>query len=104
MGSKGAEGVQEGPALQGEAVSNPASFFPTLDSRCHRYSVLPALTLNGIIALDIVEGSYNTKRFKRFIHGLLDQMNTFPGPSSVVVMDNCRIHKSKDITDAIYDR
>ncbi|KAF9653505.1 hypothetical protein BDM02DRAFT_3086817, partial [Thelephora ganbajun] len=66
--------------------------------------VLPALTLNGIIALDIVEGSYNTKRFKRFISSLLDQMNVFPSPSSVVVMDNCRIHKSKDIMDMIYER
>ena len=70
----------------------------------HSYSVLPALSLDGIVALDIVEGSYNTKRFKRFIRGLLDQMNEFPGPRSVVVLDNCRIHKSKAITDMIYER
>lgn len=85
-------------------MSNPTITLPTLDSYCRRYSVLPALTLDGIIALDIVEGSYNTKRFKKFIRGLLDQMNVFPGPNSVIVMDNCRIHKSKDITDIIYER
>jgi len=104
MVSKGAKGIQECLALQGQAVSSLTTGSLALDSYCHRYSVLPALTLDGIIALDTVEGSYNTKRFKKFIHGLLDQMNVFPGPSSVVVMDNCRIHKSKDITDMIYER
>ena len=104
MGGKGAKGIQEGLTLQGQAVRNLETGFPTLNSHRCRYSVLPAMTLDGIIALDIVEGSYNTKRFKRFIRGLLDQMNVFPGPSSVIVIDNCRIHKSKDITDAIYDR
>jgi hypothetical protein len=104
VGSKGAKGIQEGFALQGQAVSTPATNLPTVDIHHPRYSVLPALTLNGIIALDIVEGSYNTKRFKKFVQGLLDQMNVFPGPSSVIVMDNCRIHKSKDITDMIYER
>ena len=69
-----------------------------------RYSVLPALSLDGIIALDIVQGSYNAKRFKRFISGLLDQMSEFPGPQSIIVMDNCRIHKSKEVTDMIYER
>ena len=78
--------------------------FPNIDSHRNRYSVLPALTLDGMIALDIIEGSYNTKRFKKFICGLLDQMNEFPGPSSVVVMDNCQIHKSMDITNMIYER
>ena len=62
------------------------------------------MTLDGIIALDIVEGSYNTKRFIKFVDGLLDQMNQFPGPRSVIVLDNCRIHKSHDIIDMIYDR
>jgi len=104
MGSKGAKGIQECFALQGQAVRNPGTDFLTLNLYHHRYSVLPALTLDGIIALDIVEGSYNTKRFKKFVRGLLDQMNVFPGPSSVIVMDNCRIHKSKDIADMIYER
>ena len=74
------------------------------DELFYRYSVLPALSLDGIVALDIIQGSYNAKRFKRFIQGLLDQMNVFPGPRSVIVIDNCRIHKSKAIADMIYER
>lgn len=85
-------------------MSDFAADTQTLVQYFHRYSVLPALSLDGIIALDIVPGSYNAKRFKRFIQGLLDQMNVFPGPRSVIVVDNCRIHKSRDITEMVYER
>ena len=60
------------------------------------------MCLDGMIALDIVPGSYNAKWFKRFIQGLLEQMNVFPGSRSVIIIDNCRIHKSRDIADMIY--
>ncbi|KAG2063699.1 hypothetical protein BDR04DRAFT_959368, partial [Suillus decipiens] len=55
--------------------------------------VLPALSLSGILLVDIIEGSFTKRRFSQFIDALLDQMNPFPGPNSVVVMDNCSIHK-----------
>ena len=66
--------------------------------------MLPALSLDGIIALDIVEGSYNTRLFAHFINGLLDQMRPFPLPNSVIVMDNCRIHNDPFILDMITSR
>lgn len=69
-----------------------------------RYSILPALSLDGILAVDIVEGSFTSKTFARFNDGLLDQMNPFPGPNSVIIMDNCRIHKSEAILDMIQER
>ena len=106
MGDEGATGIKERVSLPGKAVSDTCVVkpFPVVNQRLHRYSVLPALSLDGIIALDIVQGSYNTKRFKRFISSLLDEMSEFPGPNSVIVVDNCRIHKSKEITDMIYER
>ncbi len=39
-----------------------------------RYSILPGLSLNGILHLGIVEGSYDAAKFGEFINGLL-----FPG-------------------------
>ena len=66
--------------------------------------MLPALSQDGIIAVDIVEGSFNKIRFAQFIDGLLDQMNPFPLPNSVIVMDNCRIHKCAEILDMITAR
>ncbi|KDQ06621.1 hypothetical protein BOTBODRAFT_121246 [Botryobasidium botryosum FD-172 SS1] len=62
-----------------------------------RYSMLPALSLDGILHLDIQERSYNAQLFNEFIDGLLDNMNPFLGPNSVVVMDNASIHKSPEL-------
>ena len=66
--------------------------------------MLPAISLDGILACDIVEGSFNTAKFAQFIDGLLTQMNPFPGPNSVIVMDNCRIHKADLIRKMIEER
>ena len=73
-------------------------------SASYRFSVLPALSLDGILAVKIVEGSFTTELFKLFIAGLLDHMNPFPGPNSVIVMDNCRIHRAQAIRDMIEER
>jgi hypothetical protein len=69
------------------------------------FSVLPALSLGeGIIHCDVVEGSFCTETFMEFIEGLLGKMQPYPAPNSVIVMDNCRIHKHADILKAIEDR
>lgn len=60
--------------------------------------------MDGILSVDIVEGSFNKVSFARFVDGLLGQMNQFPGPNSVIVMDNCRIHKSETILEMIRER
>lgn len=70
-----------------------------------RYSVLPALSLNdGILHCDIVEGSFDSQLFYQFIQRLLDQMQPYPAPNSVIVMDNCRIHKHPAIIELIEER
>jgi hypothetical protein len=69
-----------------------------------RFSVLPALCLDGIIHCDIVEGSFDSELFYLFISRLLDQMQPFPAPNSVIVMDNCRIHKNPVILELIKSR
>ncbi|TFY51280.1 hypothetical protein EVG20_g11074 [Dentipellis fragilis] len=72
--------------------------------RGRRYSLLPAISLDGIMALDIVEGAFKSLTFAEFIDGLLDRMNPFPGPNSVIVMDNCAIHKSPIVLEMILER
>lgn len=69
-----------------------------------RYSILPALCSKGILTVDIVEGSFNAKHFHCFIDGLLSQMNPWPQPNSVIVMDNCHIHKDQEVLDMIVAR
>jgi len=70
-----------------------------------RFSVLPALSLtDGFIYCDIVEGSYNAGLFYRFISNLLNHMCPYPQQNSVIVMDNCRIHKHPEILALIESR
>ncbi len=70
-----------------------------------RFSVLPALSLTeGILHCDIIEGAFDADTFYTFIDPLLDRMQPYPAPNSVVIMDNCRIHKSQTILDLIESR
>ncbi|KAI0324836.1 hypothetical protein GY45DRAFT_1262062, partial [Cubamyces sp. BRFM 1775] len=69
-----------------------------------RYSILPALSLDGVIWCEIVAGSFNSERFMAFIDGLLRQMQPYPAPKSVIVMDNARIHKAPEIIELIQSR
>lgn len=70
----------------------------------YRYSLLPALSINGMIHVKIVEGSFTSAKFFEFMEGLLDHMQPFPLPNSVVVMDNARVHKDPHVLDLIEER
>ncbi|KIO09795.1 hypothetical protein M404DRAFT_930367, partial [Pisolithus tinctorius Marx 270] len=64
-----------------------------------------ALSLvDGILHCDIVEGSFCTETFMCFIKGLLNNMQPYPAPNSVIVMANCQIHKHADIQNLIEAR
>ncbi|KIK91781.1 hypothetical protein PAXRUDRAFT_53197, partial [Paxillus rubicundulus Ve08.2h10] len=67
-----------------------------------RFSVLPALSLHdGILHCSVVKGSFCTETFMQFMRWLLDNMQPFPALNSVIVMDNCRIHKHNNIQELI---
>ncbi|KZP18180.1 hypothetical protein FIBSPDRAFT_683360, partial [Athelia psychrophila] len=69
-----------------------------------RYSVLPALSLDGIIAMDIFPGSVNRERYLHFLREqLAPLLNPYPGKRSVVIMDNCAIHHDEEIRSLIED-
>ncbi|KAI0338968.1 hypothetical protein BDW22DRAFT_1337197 [Trametopsis cervina] len=72
--------------------------------RGQRYSILPALTTEGIIALDIFEGSVTKDRFINFIReDIAPLLNPYPGRHSVVVLDNCAIHHDEEIRRIVVD-
>ena len=62
------------------------------------------MSLDGIIFAKVVEGSFTALRFQDFISHLLDYMQPFPLPNSVIVMDNARIHKKPEILEMIRNR
>ena len=94
-------------------------------SRCtflrgKRHSILPALSSDGIIALNIFEGSVNKERFLQFLREEVvslfsslhqcgsnkmqaPQLNPFPGKQSVVIVDNCSIHHDEEVRKLIID-
>ena len=63
------------------------------------YSVLPALSLEGVIFSDIVKGSYNGEKLVQFVDEFTNVMNCYPGKNSVLVMDNCRIHHVPEVDE-----
>ncbi|KAE8219751.1 hypothetical protein CF319_g6615 [Tilletia indica] len=63
--------------------------------RGERYSLLPGLSIDGIVAPWAFRGSVNTVRFHGWVRDhLLPRMTPYPGPRSVLVLDNCVTHKS----------
>ncbi|KAF5317766.1 hypothetical protein D9619_012502 [Psilocybe cf. subviscida] len=72
--------------------------------RGQRFSILPVLTLDGIIAYDIIPGSVTAQIFLEFIRvNIIPLTNPYPGPRSVLVLDNCNIHHSEALRQLVED-
>ena len=69
--------------------------------RGSKYSILPALSLNGILHLEVVENAVTGAAFRRFVEGLLPHMNKWLLPNSVLVIDNASIHKVAGICELV---
>ena len=66
--------------------------------RSSRWTILPAISIDGYICSRVVPEGFNREQFLEFIRrDLLPVMQPFPAARSVIVMDNCRIHHSEDI-------
>ena len=64
--------------------------------RSERWSILPAYTVDGFIDWEIVHGSFTGGLFQEFIENkVLPRCNPYPGPRSIIVMDNAPIHSVK---------
>ena len=66
--------------------------------------MLPAISLDGVLHLAIQDRSYTAADFIGFVDALLDRMNPYPGPNSVLIMDNASIHKSLQMVEMIQAR
>ena len=79
--------------------------YPTPLSSClNRYSVLPAISLAGVLYSHIKIGAYNGDQFLIWLAGLLQFMNPYPGPHSVLILDNCRIHHVPGVAEMCAER
>jgi len=66
--------------------------------RSERHSILPAYTSSGLLTRMIYQGSINGPRFLWFLEQkVLPMCTPFPGPRSVLLMDNCSTHHVYDV-------
>src|SRR6266571_7157862 len=63
--------------------------------------MLPAISLDGILHLEVVENAVTGDIFWQFIEGLPPHMNEWPLPNSVLVVDNAAIHKVAGIRELV---
>ena len=68
--------------------------------RSERWSILPALTLEGYIDHIIFQGAFTSELFETFVeHKVLPNCTPYPGPRSIIILDNASIHKSKRLQE-----
>jgi transposase len=69
--------------------------------RSERWSVLPALTVDGYIEWVIFQGSITADLYLEFVvERVLPHCTPYPGPRSVIIMDNASIHKDPRLQQA----
>ncbi|KIM77531.1 hypothetical protein PILCRDRAFT_76616 [Piloderma croceum F 1598] len=68
--------------------------------RGRRTSTEALLTLDGIVACKVVEGSMTKELFLEWLeYNVLPKCSPFPGPLSILVMDNAKIHHGADVLE-----
>jgi len=83
----------------GEKSARVEDYVP--DVRFERKSIIATLCKDGINAPMIFEGTLNKDVFKPYIEEFLAPTLK---PGDIVVMDNCSVHKVKDILNPIYEK
>ncbi|PPQ78673.1 hypothetical protein CVT24_002262 [Panaeolus cyanescens] len=70
--------------------------------RGRRFSAEGLLTLDGMISSTVVEGSMTHDLYMQYLEfTVLPLCSPYPGPLSVLVMDNARIHHGDNILDLV---
>ena len=75
-------------------------------SRGKRINAIAAISSNGILTVDLLEGSVTCERFYDFVRGsLIPNMLPFNGVNSqsIAVTDNCAIHHLQEVKQLFRD-
>jgi hypothetical protein len=68
----------------------------TMFKRSERWSILPVYAVDRFIVWEVVHRSFNVELFQEFIENkVLPRCNPYPGPRSIIVMDNALIHSQE---------
>lgn len=68
--------------------------------RSKRWSILPAMSVDGYMAYRVLQGSITSEIFEDFLEqDVLPQCTPYPGPRSIIVIDNASIHRSERVKE-----
>jgi transposase len=68
--------------------------------RSERWSVLPALSVDGYLSYIIYQGSITAEIFELYVEQqVLPHCTPYPGPRSIIILDNAAIHKSARLSN-----
>lgn len=82
-----------GRRFRGYAPKGEAIHVKVKSGRAENLSILPAFTIDGYIACNVYKGGVNKDDYIGFLEdNLLPQCGQYPGPRSIIIMDNCAIH------------
>jgi transposase len=85
---------RDGARRTGWAPRGKEAVVESAFTRGVRWHILPALTVSGVLDLLVYRGHTNTEGFLHWLeNGVLPKMNQFPGPNSILVMDNASWHR-----------
>ena len=62
------------------------------------------MSLDGILHLEVSDHPFNGEEFTQFVVGVLDRMQPWPLPNSVLVIDNASIHHVPGIRELVEAR
>ena len=89
-----------GWGLRGKRVQCNALF-----TRGEHTSVLALYGISGFISFDWKKGSYKAHDFMMAVEDMvIPHLNPYPGPNSILVLDNCRMHHTyeKELVEAVH--
>ena len=72
--------------------------------RGKRVSAICALSMNGVLCVDLTHGTVDGSKFFDFIRGkLIPEMQPFDGQNenSILILDNCAIHHIQEVKDVL---
>lgn len=89
-----------GDRKYGWSLANVAALARYPVRRSERWSILPALTHEGYMAYRIHQGSITAELFEDFLENdILPNCTPYPGPRSIIIMDNATIHRSDRVQE-----
>ncbi|KAK9818755.1 hypothetical protein WJX74_009531 [Apatococcus lobatus] len=90
---------KSGWALRGQRTRTK-----TLFVRKQRFTVTPVMSCEGVLDWQIIEGPASVEDMLVFAEEcLVPHLRPYPEPCSVVVLDNCQIHKDEEFKQLITD-